>query len=107
MGCASSDRKDAGQLNREKMLIEYLNGLNRRPVREVNGFVEENENWQDLIEQYEIGDLITAPDGSQIQILEKDAGKVLKVECLNCSMKLLRINLKDHFASSKHLDFLF
>lgn len=107
MGCASSDRKDAAQMNREKMLIEYLNGLNRRPVREVNGSVEGAGNWHDLIDQYEIGDLVTAPDGSQIQILEKEADKVLKLECLNCSMKLLPKNLKDHFDSSKHLDFLF
>lgn len=106
MGCASSERKDAAQLNREKMLVEYLNGLNRKPVKELNSSAAGAENWYGLIDQYEVGDLITAPDGSQLRILEKGVEKGL-VECLNCKMEILRKNMKAHLESSNHIESLF
>ena len=50
MGCACSERKDAAELNRQKMLVEYLNGLNRKPVIQMNSSSASVENWHGLID---------------------------------------------------------
>jgi hypothetical protein len=106
MGCASSDRKDPSQYHREKMLIEYLNGLQKKTVKEVSNSSDKN-SWHGLIEQYEEGDLIYAPDGSSVKIIEKTSNGNILVECLNCNLKFQHFKMNDHLKSTVHIENLF
>ena len=106
MGCTSSDRKDPSQYHREKMLVEYLNGLNRKPIQEVSSSNDKN-NWYGLLKHYEEGDQVQAPDGSAIKIIEKHDNKQILVECLNCNLRFQHFKVNDHINSSVHLENLF
>ena len=106
MGCASSDRKDPSQYHREKMLVEYLNGLHKKPIREISGLNEKN-NWHGLLEHYEVGDQVQTPDGSAVKIIEKSENHGILVECLNCNLRFQHFNMNNHFNSSAHLENLF
>ncbi|OMJ66674.1 hypothetical protein SteCoe_36403 [Stentor coeruleus] len=105
MGCATSDRKDASQRQRDKMLVEYLKGVESKPLKEVVHIPERNNINFDIPDNLRLGDVFTAPDRSEFKIISENSYEI-ELLCLSCNKEIVQSRLKDHLKSAQHIDLM-
>ncbi|OMJ81305.1 hypothetical protein SteCoe_18227 [Stentor coeruleus] len=105
MGCATSDRKDASQKQRDKMLVEYLKGVESKPLKEVVYNPERNNINFSIPEHLSLGDVFIASDGSEFKIISENSYEK-ELFCLSCNKELVQSRLKDHLKSPQHIDLM-
>jgi hypothetical protein len=103
MGCVSSDRKDPSTNQRSRMLIEYIKGIEAKPVKEIK--VLANLDLYDVPPNLNEGDIFMAGDSSQFKIISSNID-TKNLLCLNCTIKLNQRKIADHMNSKLHLDSL-
>ena len=105
MGCSTSDRKDASQQHREKMLVEYLRGIEPTPIKEVKAFPERNGRITEIPSHLLPGDRFDAGDGNHFELISNDFNQQMFL-CLKCNIEIKEKDIKEHVFSSLHLNSL-
>lgn len=105
MGCVASDRKDASQKQRDKMLVEYLKGVEFKPLKELVHIPERNNINFGIPDHLSLGDVFTASDGSEFKIISENSYEI-ELLCLSCNKELNQSRLRDHLNSAQHIDLM-
>lgn len=101
MGCNFSEATTRENDFRSKMLVEYLKGVDARPIKEVNSMENGHAPTPKIPNSLQVGETFMADKYTEVRLISHDE-RTDNLKCLVCKLKFNQNVLSQHLNTKFH-----